>query len=416
MEFTDHCSEPSNSLSLEDAQARIQKAVPQITGVDNVPLKLARGRVLAVTIAAPNDLPPFPNSAMDGYAFRHEDISVNKCATLTVVGTSFAGKPYQGNLGSGECVRIFTGAAMPVGADTVIMQEDVTKDSTVIRLNRAIVPFANVRPAGDEIHRDECLLESGKLLQYAELGLLASAGLPFVTVTRKLRVAYFSTGDELRSVGEALDFGQIYDSNRYLLHSLLGHPAIETIDMGVVTDDAPTVKQALLDASRQADVIISSGGVSVGDADFVAASLAELGQIDFWKVAVKPGKPFAFGKIGSACFFGLPGNPVAVLVTFQQLVRSALLSMMGTHPTPPLRLRAVSRTQLKKSPGRMEFQRGLFEADGIGGFTVTGLDRQGSHQLLGVSRANCFIVLPKDNKGVMPGEPVEIEPFVDSSF
>ena len=415
MEPNDRCAEPTN-LTLTDAQVRIQKTVAPITGIEEIPLKQAKGRVLATTITAPIDLPPFANSAMDGYAFYHADLARQASATLTIAGTSFAGRPYPGKLGTGECVRIFTGAAMPNGADTVVMQEDVTRLSDGIRLEKAILPLANVRPAGDEIRSGECLLERGKILGPADLGLLASAGFPQAMVTRKLRVAFFSTGDELQPVGETLAFGQIYDSNRYLIHGLLDHPAIEIIDLGVITDDAAAIKKTLLEASNQADAIITSGGVSVGDADFITSCLAELGKVEFWKVAVKPGKPFAFGKIGPAWFFGLPGNPVAVMVTFQQLVRPALLEMIGSQTKPPLRLMAVCRSPLKKSPGRMEFQRGIFEADAEGNFAVTGLDRQGSHQLSGVSQANCFIVLPKENSRIKPGEMVEIEPFVSASF
>ncbi len=413
MECPDRCAEPANSLTLEEAQARIRECVPPLSDVEDVPLKQARGRVLAESLTAPFDLPPFPNSAMDGYAFHHAGISNHADASLTVIGTSFAGKPYDGVPGPRECVRIFTGAAIPTGADTVIMQEDVIRETDNIRLAKTVTALANVRPAGDEIGCGECLLEQGKVLQAADLGVLASAGFAKATVTRRLRVAFFSTGDELRPVEEPLDFGQIHDSNRYLLHGLLDDPAIAAIDRGVVPDDAAAVKQALLDASQQADVIISTGGVSVGDADFVTSALAELGRVEFWKVAVKPGKPFAFGRIGPAWFFGLPGNPVAVMVTFRLLVRPALLRMIGAQARPPLRLRAICRSRLKKAPGRLEFQRGQFEADGEGGFTVIGLAGQGSHQLLGMSRANCLIVLGAGNAGVKPGDSVEIEPFLE---
>jgi len=413
MECPDRCAEPANSLTLEEAQARIRECVPPLSDVEDVPLKQARGRVLAESLTAPFDLPPFPNSAMDGYAFHHAGISNHADASLTVIGTSFAGKPYDGVPGPRECVRIFTGAAIPTGADTVIMQEDVIRETDNIRLAKTVTALANVRPAGDEIRRGECLLEQGKVLQAADLGVLASAGFAKATVTRRLRVAFFSTGDELRHVEEPLDFGQIHDSNRYLLHGLLDDPAIAAIDRGVVPDDAAALKQALLDASQQADVIISTGGVSVGDADFVTSALAELGRVEFWKLAVKPGKPFAFGRIGPAWFFGLPGNPVAVMVTFRQLVRPALLRMIGAQARPPLRLRAICRSRLKKAPGRLEFQRGQFEADGEGGFTVVGLAGQGSHQLLGMSRANCLIVLGAGNAGVKPGDSVEIEPFLE---
>jgi molybdopterin molybdotransferase len=253
-------------------------------------------------------------------------------------------------------------------------------------------------------------------LQAADLGLLASAGFSTVPVIRKLKLAFFSTGDELRPVGEALDYGQIYDSNRYLLHALLADPAIEAIDLGVVRDDPAELHQRLRKASGQADVIITSGGVSVGDADFVTAALAELGRVEFWKVAIKPGKPFAFGRIGPAWFFGLPGNPVAVMVTFAQLVRPALLALAGGKPKPSLRLPAICRSALKKSPGRMEFQRGEYESNESGGLAVCASTAQGSNLLLGMSQANCFIVLPPECAGVNPGDRVEIEPFADGLY
>ena len=384
-----------------------------LAGIERVSLTRALGRALAEEVFAPYDLPPFPNSAMDGYALRHRDIEPYGKAGLEVIGTSFAGRPYPDAIESGQCVRIFTGAAMPRGADSVVMQEHVRRDASHIRLTRPVQPQVNVRPAGDEIQAGGRLLEQGRRLRAADVGVLASAGFSEVSVVRKLRVAFFSTGDELRPVAEPLDFGQIHDSNRYTLHGLLHDPAIEAIDLGLVSDDPVELKRVLLDASVQADAIISSGGVSVGDADFVTGALAELGRVEFWKVAVKPGKPFAFGRIGQSWFFGLPGNPVAVMVIYLQLVRPALLRLMGAEPCPPLRLPATCRSSLKKSPGRMEFQRGLFASDGQGGLAVTGCPAQGSHQLLGLSQANCFIVLPAESVGVQAGDNVVIEPFLE---
>lgn len=413
MELPDSCAEPSRSLSLAEALARILGSVAPVAEQDNLSLEQALGRVLADDVFAPFDLPPFPNSAMDGYALRHQDIKGAVESGLHVMGTSFAGRPYPGVVEAGQCVRIFTGAAMPAGADTVVMQENVRREDGRIWLARPLGLGANVRLAGDEIHRGECLLTKGRRMLAADLGVLASAGLGEIAVMRKLRVAFFSTGDELKPVGEALGPGQIHDSNRYTLQGLLQSPAIEAIDLGLVCDDPAKVRQALLDASSQADVVITSGGVSVGDADFVTGALADVGRVGFWKVAVKPGKPFAFGRIGPAWFFGLPGNPVAVMVIFRQLVRPALLRLMGSEPHPPLRLTAVCMSPLKKSPGRMEFQRGVFGSDGSGGLEVEGCAEQGSHQLLGISKANCFIVLPAENAGIRPGDRVVIEPFFD---
>lgn len=411
MEQTDRCAEPARSLKLDAALHRILAALNPVAETETVPLAQALGRILAADITAPFDLPPFANAAMDGYALRHADSHAG--ATLAVAGVSFAGHPYSGKLQAGQALRIFTGAAMPDGADSVVIQEEVALEEGQIRLSRPIPPQANVRPAGDESRRGEILLRAGRRLQAADLGLLASAGLAEVAVTRRLKVAFFSTGDELRPVGETLAYGQIHDSNRYLLHGLLQDPAIEAWDLGVLRDEPAALRQALLAASRQADAILTTGGVSVGDADFVTQTLAELGRVEFWKIAIKPGKPFAFGQIGPAWLFGLPGNPVAVAVTYAQLVRPALLHMAGGEPRPPLRLTATCRSALKKSPGRMEFQRGVFTPDRAGGLAVTAVAGQGSHQLLGLSQANCFIVLPEESAGVKPGELVEIEPFTN---
>jgi len=414
MEHTDRCAEPARSLALDTALGRILAALSPVEGIENIPLKQALGRILAADLAAPFDLPPFANSAMDGYALRHADIANSANAALAVVGAAFAGRPYAGTVETGQCVRIFTGAALPAGADSVAIQEDAILEDGHIRLTRPVASRANVRPAGDEIHAGGRLLERGRRLDAAGLGLLASAGCAEIPVMRKLRVAFFSTGDELRPLGEPLGHGQIHDSNRYALHALMSDPAIEAFDLGAVRDDPAALRQTLLEASRLADAIITTGGVSVGDADFVTPALAELGRVEFWKVAIKPGKPFAFGKIGPAWLFGLPGNPVAVMVTFLQLVRPALRRLAGARDQPPLRLKAVSHSALKKSPGRMEFQRGLFGPDGAGGLAVEGVEGQGSHQLLGMSRANCFIVLPTESAGVKPGDAVDIEPFADS--
>ena len=277
----------------------------------------------------------------------------------------------------------------------------------------ALRPSENIRPAGDEVPAGESLLDGGKRLEPADLGLLASAGITTVRVKRKLRIAYFSTGDELSPVGSPLLHGMIYDSNRYTLGALLDHPLVEVTDLGVVRDNPDALRETLRQASVQADAILTTGGVSVGDADYVTRILGELGHVDFWKIAVKPGKPFAFGHIGKARLFGLPGNPVAVMIVFHELVRPALLRLAGTRADPDLRLSAVCLSKLRKSPGRMEFQRGHFEQDELGQIRVTACGAQGSHRLSGMSQANCFIVLAADCGEVQPGDLVSIEPLRD---
>lgn len=406
--MADCCATPAGLIGLEEARRLIlQSLAPVQSSSEWVALPQALQRVLANDEPASLDLPPFANSAMDGYALRHQDSG----QTLRVVGTAWAGRPFMGMVREGECVRIFTGAEVPGGTDAVVMQEDTECVGDQVRLSRTVRAGQNIRPAGDEIRQGECLLPQGRLLQAADIALLASAGAGSVAVTRKLRVAFFSTGDELKPVGEPLGWGQIHDSNRYLLHSLLLSPAIYALDMGIVPDDPQTLKQTLANAAQWADVILSTGGVSVGEADFVTSTLAELGQVGFWKVAIKPGKPFAFGRVANAWFFGLPGNPVAVFVTFRQLVLPALRRLQGAEIRLPLRLPAVCQSRLKKSPGRLEFQRGILSADADGRLAVSGVAGQGSHQLLGVCRANGFIVLPAESTGVQPGETVLVEPF-----
>lgn len=397
-------------LSLDQALRLILAGIAPLERWQRLPLKAALGRVLAQDVPASIDLPPFANSAMDGYALRAADTAEGE-TRLTVVGTSWAGKPYAGVVGSGQCLRIFTGAALPEGADTVVMQEDVAIEDSVIRLHGPLKPGKNVRRAGEELRCGELALAAGKRLGPADLALLASLGIGEIAVKAKPRVAFLSTGDELRGIGSPLQPGQIYDSNRYALDGLLREAGAEALDLGVVADDPAALKTALQQAAAMADLVVTSGGVSVGEADFVTGVLAEIGQIRLWKMAVKPGKPIAFGRIGQAWFCGLPGNPVAVLVGFRQLLRPALDKLVGTTPKPPLRFGARCRQALKKSPGRLEFLRGQLARDGEGQWWVSSLAAQGSHMLTGMSRADCLIVLPAECSGMAEGETVEVEPL-----
>ena len=398
-------------LPLDDALDRIKAAVPTIRGEEQVVLNTALGRILAETVRSPIDVPAYTNSAMDGYAVRSDDLPSEGTVALRVTGTSSAGHPFAGEVRKGETVRIMTGAVLPQGADTVVMQEQVERDGDLAHIGTGHRPGQHVRHAGEDLARGQTVLEPGRRLTPADLGSLASLGVGEIRVKRRLRVAFFSTGDELRSPGEPLGEGEIYDSNRYMLHALLTRLGVDLIDMGVIRDQREAIEQAFHDAAAIADTVITSGGASVGEADYVSETLARLGQVDFWKIAIKPGKPLAFGKVNDALFFGLPGNPVSAVVTFYQIVQPALLQQMGATGITPLRLHATCTTDLKKRPGRTEFQRGILQQDEQGRLTVASSGHQGSHILSSMSRANCFIVLPADNAGVRAGELVEVQPF-----
>ncbi len=398
-------------LSLDDALERIKGAVQPIRGNERIVLNAALGRTLAEPIHSPVDVPAFTNSAMDGYAVLGSDLPAEGSVALRVIGTSSAGHPFRGVLQTGQTVRIMTGAVLPQGADTVVMQEHVERDGEMAHIGAGHRIGQHVRHAGEDLAAGQAVLEPGRRLTPADLGSLASLGFGEVSVRRRLRVAFFSTGDELRSAGEPLAEGEIYDSNRYTLHAMLTRLGVEIIDMGVVRDRREAIEQAFHDAAAIADTVITSGGASVGEADYVSETLAKLGRVDFWKIAIKPGKPLAFGTVGDSLFFGLPGNPVSAMVTFYQLVQPALLLQMGQQGAAPLRLRLPCSTDLKKRPGRTEFQRGLLQRDGEGRLTVAGCGAQGSHILSSMSRADCFIVLPADSAGVQAGELVEVQPF-----
>jgi len=405
-----------NSLSLAEALERVVGAVRAVTTVERVGVRESLDRVAAADIRAPLDIPPFPNSAMDGYAVRASDLPMEGIRELREIGTAFAGAPCPKSPGPNECVRIMTGAVLPEGADTVVTQEQVESSGQTIRIGPGHRAGENVREVGDDIKSGTTVVAAGKRLQPADLGVIASLGLAHVEVWRRLRVAFFSTGDELRQVGTALARGQIYDSNCYTLWGMLQRLGVELHDLGVVPDQRQAVRDALARAATLGDAVITSGGVSVGAADFVKETLETLGQVEFWKIAVRPGRPFAFGRLGTAAFFGLPGNPVSVMVTFQQLVVPALRRMMGERaPVAGLRLYARCESHLRKRPGRVEFQRGVLARDGDGVLVVSSTGLQGSHVLTSMSTSNCYIVLPMDTSSVAPGDLVEVEPFMDSA-
>jgi molybdopterin molybdotransferase len=400
-----------DSILPEQALKNIFDAVSTVTESESVPIREALGRVLATNINSEINVPTGRNSAMDGYAINAEDLPVEGIKTLTLIGTSFAGKPFNGDLKKGECVRIMTGAIMPDESDTVVIQEHTDVSGDQISIGADTKPGSNVRQAGEDISIGDLVLEKGMKLTPADLGLLASLGFAEVSINRKLKVAFFSTGDELRSVGEELDNGAIYDSNRYTLYGMLSRLGIDLIDMGVVKDDRELMDNAFKEATGNVDVLITSGGVSVGEADYVKETLIKHGEVNFWKVAMKPGRPLTFGKLDSTYFFGLPGNPVSVMVTFYQFVQPTLKKLAGENATAPISMKVPCISKLKKRPGRVEYQRGILETNDAGRMVVRKTGAQGSGILRSMADANCFIVLPLENDGVNPDDLVDVQPF-----
>jgi molybdopterin molybdotransferase len=401
-----------NSMPVDTARALIRQFLTPLRTVERVHIRRALDRILAEDIVSPIDVPGHDNSAMDGWALRFADLGTDRETTLKRVGDSFAGKPFGGAIGAGEAVRIFTGGVMPAGADTVVMQERATEIDGGVKIAAGAVAKAgqNRRFAGEDLKRGAIVFCPGQPLRPAEIGMLASLGINEVGVYRKLRVVFFSTGDELKSIGQPLAAGQIYDSNRYTLYGMLTRLNCDIVDMGVVPDAPDALEQAFSTAAANADVVITSGGVSVGEADFVKTLLDKLGEVLFWKIAMKPGRPLAYGKIGNAHFFGLPGNPVSVMVTFYEFVRDALLVLQGRANVEPMPMfKATLGAPIKKAPGRTEFQRGVLTPDGSGGWQVRTTGDQGSGILSSMSQANCFIVLSPETGNVAAGVPVDVQ-------
>ncbi|MBI1965802.1 MAG: molybdopterin molybdotransferase MoeA [Betaproteobacteria bacterium] len=399
-----------NSMPVAKAREVIARFLAPVTASERVNVRAALGRVLAEDVVSPLNVPAHDNSAMDGYAVRHADLKPDGETSLRNIGSSFAGVPFKGAVGAGQCVRIMTGGVVPQGADTIVMQEHVKAEGDSITVGKGHKKGQNLRRAGEDLASGQVALKRGIALRPADTGLVSSLGIGEVAVYRRLRVAFFSTGDELVSIGSQLKEGQIYDSNRYTLHGMLTRLGCEVLDMGVVRDDPQLLERAFRDAAAAADVVITSGGVSVGEADFVKALLDKLGEVVFWKIAMKPGRPLAYGKIGSAHFFGLPGNPVSVMVTFYQFVRDALLKLSGIDPVPaPPSFMVPCTSALKKAPGRTEFQRGILSRDASGGWSVRVTGEQGSGILRSMSEANCFIILPDAQGNVAPGTLVEVQ-------
>jgi len=404
------------ALHADKALEFLQALVTPVHEVTRIDLTQALGRVIAEDIISPISVPAHDNSAMDGFAFDGARLSDGGALTLRVVGTALAGAVWQGHVGPGQCVKIMTGAVMPAGLDTVVPQELTQRDGDRIAIApRTLVQGDNRRFKGEDLMQGQPALTAGSLISPAALGLLASLGFTTVPVLRRLRVAFFSTGDEIMQAGEAPREGAVYDSNRYTLLGLLTRLGVEAIDMGLVRDDPQALETAFKDASSRADAIITSGGVSVGEADHTKAVMRKLAGgesgVAFWKIAMRPGRPMAVGRIGNAVLFGLPGNPVAVMVTYLAFVRPALLRMMGsTGSTPPL-LRAQSSEAIRKKPGRTEYQRGIVSRAPDGSLTVATTGQQGSGVLSSMVHANGLIVLHHNQGDVSVGQNVDVMMF-----
>jgi molybdopterin molybdotransferase len=401
-----------NSMPVDRARALIRTFLAPVTATERVHIRASLDRVLAADVVSPLAVPGHDNSAMDGYAVRFADLSPGSETTLARIGESFAGKPSGVSIGPGECVRIFTGAVMPAGADSVVMQERASEDGGRVRIAAGALTRAgqNRRFAGEDLKAGQVVFHAGQQIHPAELGMMASLGIGEVNVYRKLRVAFFSTGDELKSIGTPLGAGEIYDSNRYTIYGMLLRLNCDVLDLGVVRDEPDALERAFADAAAAADVVITSGGVSVGEADFVKQLLDKLGEVLFWKIAMKPGRPLAYGRIGSAHFFGLPGNPVSVMVTFYEFVQDALRILQGRRDVAPLpTFKVPLSAPIRKVPGRTEFQRGILAPDGNGGFSVRTTGDQGSGILSSMSRANCFIVLSAETGDCAAGDPVDVQ-------
>lgn len=399
-------------ISLEQALDKILTQTQTVTHSERIPLTESAQRITAADITSPMNVPPFDNSAMDGYGFRFAEWDGK--TPMPVAGKSFAGQPMQGELPHGSCVRIMTGAPIPQGVDTVVMQEETEETAQGVVFTGTVKKGSNIRRAGEDIAKGSSVIPAGTLLSTAQLPLITSLGISTVDVHRRLKVAVFSTGDELQAVGQPLKEGQIYDTNRFTVRLMLEKLNCEVIDLGVIPDSPEKLKQTFIDADNQADLVISSGGVSVGEADYTKQILEELGEIGFWKLAIKPGKPFAFGKLHSAWFCGLPGNPVSAALTFYQLVQPLIARLSGNSQwKAPMKFKVPVTTPLKKSPGRLDFQRGILSVNEHGQLQVATTGHQGSHVFSSFSLANCFIVLERERGHVAVGETVDVEMFND---
>lgn len=417
------CCDTPGLMSIDTAISKMLESITPVACGMELPLEKAVGYVLSEDIHSPINVPPFDNSAMDGYALRASDLE--STTQLPLAGKSFAGIPFEGEWPQGTCIRIMTGAQIPQGCDLVIMQEQAEVNGDLVDFTQAlpVKPQQNIRPTGDDIEQGALVLPKGHKLTSRDIPMIATLGIPSVAVFQQPKVAFFSTGDELKPLGTKLKAGEIYDSNRYGIKVMLEKFGCEAIDLGVIPDDKEQLKQAFQQAQSQADVVITSGGVSVGEADYTKEILDELGEIGFWKIAMKPGKPFAFGKLleteerKGALFCGLPGNPVSAVLTLYILVQPLLAKLAGhSQWVPQASIPAISQTRLKKAPGRTDFQRGVFSINEQGSIEVSTTGNQSSGAFRSMSLANCFVVLEQERGHVEVGETVNVQMFSSSFY
>ena len=408
--MSDYCAQPG-LLPYEQAIFRMLESIKPIKEIQRANVTDANNFVLASDIVSPVNVPPHHNSAMDGYAYAQSSLELD--SALKLIGKSFAGAPFKGEVKVGECIRIMTGAKLPDSCDTVQMQENCLINGDEVEITLPTQLGQNIRYKGEDVSQSQLVYSKGHKLTAADIGMLTSIGVVEVDVFRPLRVAIMATGDELKKPGEVLGEGEIYESNSRFLAPMLRKMNCEVIDLGIIEDDIDKIRKAFIKANEQADVVISSGGVSVGEADYTKTVLDELGEIEFWKIAIKPGKPFAFGQMSDSIFFGLPGNPVSALVTFYHLSVFGICKLQNAMPIARQSFNVKTSTELKKSPGRADFQRGILSTNEAGELTVKSTGAQGSGLLSSIAKANCFIKLEQERGRVEVGESVTVELFDD---
>lgn len=413
--MTDPCYKPG-LLPFEQAQIELLEAAKRFVAsnprkVETIDIWDADNRVVGEQVVSPLNVPGHDNSAMDGFAL-HIDPNEPQQLEFEVIGAAFAGSPFKGEVKAGQAIKIMTGGKLPEGANTVEMKENVELlNDQLIRINKPVKLGSNIRRAGEDIAKDQTVFETGHTLTPADIGLLASLGNTKVNVFETAKVAIFSTGDELKAPGQPLEDGDIYESNRYVVISMLKRLGVEVLDLGIIPDSHEAIKAAFVEADEQADLVLSSGGVSVGEADYTKDVLDEIGEVGFWKIAMKPGKPLAFGSLPNSLFMGLPGNPVSATVTFYHLAKLIVDVLSNKKTDATNRFLATTTSDIRKRPGRRDFQRGIATIDADGQWHVSPLQKQGSGILSSISRANCFIDLPAENGGYNNGESVFIELF-----